>query len=79
MCNKGYSKTYKLQTLPYCQLVHYTLLGIYGIITLTLEVMVHSKDFENINIKMDGHALKQVSQFKYLVEQLQKMGKIEKI
>jgi hypothetical protein len=29
------------------------------------EVMVCSKDFENINIKMDDYALKQVSQFKY--------------
>jgi len=29
------------------------------------EVMVCSKDFENINIKMDDNALKQVPKFKY--------------
>ena len=28
--------------------------------------MVCSKDFENINIKMDDNTLKQVSKFKYL-------------
>jgi hypothetical protein len=43
------------------------------------EVMVCSKDFENINIKMDECALKQISNSKYFVVQLQKMGKIEKI
>jgi hypothetical protein len=30
------------------------------------EIMVCSKDFENINIKMDDYALKQVSIFRYL-------------
>ncbi len=30
------------------------------------EVMVCSKDFENINIKMDDNTLKQVPKFKYL-------------
>jgi hypothetical protein len=43
------------------------------------KVIVCSKDFENINIKMDDYALKQVSKFNYLVVPLQKMGKIEKI
>ena len=31
-----------------------------------IEAMVFSKDFENINIKMDDNALKQVPKFKYL-------------
>jgi len=39
------------------------------------EVMVCSKDFENINIKMDDYALKQVSEFKYLGSTITENGK----
>ena len=38
------------------------------------EIMVYSKDPENINIKMDGNALKQYQKVVYL----QKMGKMKK-
>jgi len=37
--------------------------------------MVCSKDFENINIKMDDYALKQVSTFKYLDSTITEDGK----
>ena len=37
--------------------------------------MVCSKDFENINIKMDDNALKQVPKFKYLGSIITKDGK----
>jgi len=39
------------------------------------EVMVCSKDFKNINIKMDDYALKQVSKFKYLGSTITEDGK----
>ena len=37
--------------------------------------MVCSKDFENIDIKMDDYALKQVSKFKYLGSTTTEIGK----
>ena len=37
--------------------------------------MVCSKDFENIDIKMDDYALKQVSKFKYLGSTITEDGK----
>jgi len=37
--------------------------------------MVCSKDFENMNIKMDDYALKQVSKFKYLGSIITEDGK----
>jgi hypothetical protein len=39
------------------------------------EVMICSKDFENIDIKMDDNALKQVPKFKYLVSIFTEDGK----
>ena len=36
--------------------------------------MVCSKDFENINIKMDDNALKQVPKFKYLGSKITEYG-----
>jgi len=38
--------------------------------------MVYSKDFENINIKMNDNALKQVPKFKYLDSIITEDGKI---
>jgi len=37
--------------------------------------MVYSKDFENINIKMDDNALKQVPKFKHLGSIITEDGK----
>jgi len=39
------------------------------------EVVVCSKDLENINIKMDDHALKQVLKVKYLASIITEDGK----
>jgi len=41
------------------------------------EVMVYFKDFENINIKMDDNALKQVTRFTYLGSIITEDGKIK--
>ena len=42
------------------------------------EVMVCSKDFENINIEIDDNALKQVPKFKYLGNIITEDGKNKK-
>ena len=39
------------------------------------EVMVCSKDFENINITIDDNTLKQVPKFKYLGSMIKEGGK----
>jgi len=41
--------------------------------------MVCSKEFENINIKRDDNALKQVPKFKYLGSVITEDGKIKMI
>ena len=42
------------------------------------EIMVYSKNPENISIKMDDDALKQVPEFRYLGSIFTEVGKIKK-